>query len=256
MHPVPVKFSKWINGYEWERITIGMSGAKTFLLKGNPNYYLKIQRQHIGEPLRMEKDKLDWLQGKLEVPEVVYYEDDGEYEYLLMTELKGNDASDPIHRSNFDQVVKLLAQGLRKIHSISIDDCPFEQTLNVKLTEAHKRVEQNLVDESDFDEVRKGMKADKLFQELIDNRPHEEDLVFTHGDYCLPNIIIHQGSVSGFIDVGRAGVADRYQDLALAVRSLEYNYGKGYQFIFLKEYGLIDADDKKIYYYQLLDEFL
>ena len=44
-----------------------------------------------------------------------------------------------------------------------------------------------------------------------------------HGDYCLPNIILKEHTVSGYIDVALAGVGDRYQDLALAVRSLAYN---------------------------------
>ncbi|SDP06533.1 Phosphotransferase enzyme family protein [Paenibacillus sp. yr247] len=86
-------------------------------------------------------------------------------------------------------------------------------------------------------------------------KPITEDLVFTHGDYCLPNIIINNGKVHGFIDWGRAGVADRYQDLALAIRSIKYNFGNEYIYAFLDNYGLTELDESKVIYYQLMDEF-
>jgi aminoglycoside phosphotransferase len=80
-------------------------------------------------------------------------------------------------------------------------------------------------------------------------------LIFTHGDYCLPNIIIHEGKLNGFIDWGRAGIADKYQDIALVVRSIIRNFGKKYTNMFLDEYGLVQFDRARIEYYQLLDEF-
>ena len=41
--------------------------------------------------------------------------------------------------------------------------------------------------------------------DLLRKRHDEEDLVFTHGDYCLPNVIIDGEEVAGFVDWGRAG---------------------------------------------------
>lgn len=68
-------------------------------------------------------------------------------------------------------------------------------------------------------------------------------------------MIFHQGSFSGFVDCGRCGRADRHQDLALAHRSIESNFGSSSAEDFLKEYGLEHVDPKKLSYYRLLDEF-
>jgi aminoglycoside phosphotransferase len=80
-------------------------------------------------------------------------------------------------------------------------------------------------------------------------------LVFTHGDYCLPNIMLKDGAVSGFLDLGRAGIADRYTDLALAARSIRHNMGdERLVNLFFHAYGLGEVDWRKVDYYILLDE--
>ncbi|WP_332697075.1 APH(3') family aminoglycoside O-phosphotransferase [Halalkalibacter lacteus] len=256
MKEVPQSLARLINGYSWKQITIGHSDAKTFLLKGPVyNQYLKIQPNTSIENLNHEKEKLEWLQGKLSVPEVLYYDKDETNEYLLITEIKGINASDKSYEARLSFLMELLASGLKTVHSLNIENCPFNQKLDIKIKEARKRVENGLVDEGNFDEVRKGFKPKELFDELISKKSIIEDLVFTHGDYCLPNIIIDEGKVSGFIDWGRAGVSDRYQDLALAIRSISYNFGREHIPIFLKEYGVKELDESKIFYYQLMDEF-
>ena len=44
-----------------------------------------------------------------------------------------------------------------------------------------------------------------------------------HGDFCLPNILVKDGKVSGFIDLGDAGIGDPWRDYAWCIWSLEYN---------------------------------
>lgn len=256
MKSIPKDLEKLIDGRSWEQITIGHSDAMTFLLKGSTsNQYLKTQPVISKESLYCEKEKLEWLHGKLPVPEVLYYNKDERNEYLLMTEIKGINASDKSHETNLPSLIEQLALGLKTLHRLPIDSCPYDQTLAIKLKEAKRRVENRLVDEEDFDDVRKGMKVEELFNDLISTKPTYEDLVFTHGDYCLPNIIIDNGEVNGFIDLGRAGVADKYQDLALALRSIERNFGKEHIPLFLKTYGMTELDEAKVNYYQLMDEF-
>ena len=112
-----------------------------------------------------------------------------------------------------------------------------------------------LVDEDDFDAQRQGRSPHSLFAELLATRPDEEDLVVAHGDYCLPNVLVENGKISGFVDLGLAGVTDRYQDLALVTRSLTHNFGRGWEEKLFACYGIETPDSARIEYYRLLDEF-
>lgn len=256
MIEVPSSLAELTDGFSWEPITIGHSEAMTFLLRGShSNRYLKVQRRNSVERLFAEKEKLEWLEGKLPVPRVLFYGEDEENEYLLMSEVNGLNAADQSHHEDLPSMLQSLGAGLKSIHRVPIDDCPFDQSLGVKIEEAKNRVNQGLVDEDDFDKVREGRKTRDLFKELITKRPLHEELVFTHGDFCLPNVIVENKRVSGYIDWGRAGVADKYQDLALAIRSISSNFGKEYVCFFLEGYGITNLDETKVDYYQLMDEF-
>lgn len=78
--------------------------------------------------------------------------------------------------------------------------------------------------------------------------------MLTHGDYCFPNVVIKDWALSGFIDLGRCGVADRYHDLAQAARSVRRNLSERWVAPFFAAYGIGAPDEAKLRYYQLLDE--
>ncbi|MFZ2014334.1 MAG: phosphotransferase, partial [Nocardioides sp.] len=108
--------------------------------------------------------------------------------------------------------------------------------------------------------------ADELHHDLLERRPQAElletaDLVVCHGDACLPNFLADPETleITGMVDVGRLGVADRHLDLALAVRSIssaELNpaYGPAAAETMLAAYGRA-ADPWRLDFYRLLDEF-
>lgn len=253
---LPERLAAIAGDRSWQQITIGHSESSTFLLSGGErNLYLKTQSKRAEDRLREERDRLLWLAGKLPVPSVAAYEEDEEREWLLISEVPGVHAADPSWGGDVFALARALGEGLRRIHALAAADCPFDQRLDVKLTEAGRRTAAGLVDEADFDAIRRGQGAEALYETLLSSRPETEDVVFTHGDYCLPNVILQGGRVSGYIDWGRAGMADRYQDIALALRSLRYNFGAGHEEAFLAAYGMERADEEKVEYYQLLDEF-
>ncbi|MHA2364177.1 MAG: APH(3') family aminoglycoside O-phosphotransferase [Candidatus Hodarchaeales archaeon] len=253
----PEDLRELVKPYSLHKIQMGLSGTNTFKLIANnhPNLFLKTNPCHKGLDLFKESEKLKWLSGQLPVPEVKYYSNYNGNQVLLLSEIKGIVSFDPSLVNQRSNVVSLLAQGLKLIHSIDYSSCPFDNSLKVQLKNAKYRMDNNLVNTDDFDEKRKGMTAEQLYKDLLSTQPEDEDLVFTHGDYCLPNVLIENSQLSGFVDWGNSGISDRYQDIALGLRSLEYNFGKGWDDLFLNEYGVKDLNNDKVEFYQLLDEF-
>ena len=70
--------------------------------------------------------------------------------------------------------------------------------------------------------------------------------VLIHGDYCLPNVLVHEGRLSAVVDVGRVGLGNPETDLAAGVWTLQYNYGKGFARSFLDAYGWPPMSDDAI----------
>ncbi|MEJ6951791.1 APH(3') family aminoglycoside O-phosphotransferase [Natronospora cellulosivora (SeqCode)] len=258
LEDIPDDLNNIICDSSFQENTTGCSNSTVLHINKIKQYnsaYLKVAVYNKVENLKNEVEILKWLKGRVSVPEVYYYKEYKDKEYILMSEIKGFECSNQYYRKEPEKMVKIFAEGLKEIHKIDISECPFDQTLEKKIKKAKYNVDNGLVDEEDVQAENIGKNAKELYEMLVDRRPESEDLVFTHGDYCLPNVIINENKLSGFIDMGRAGVADRYQDLALAVRTLKSNLGSiKWSELFLKYYGLEKADYSKIDFYILLDE--
>lgn len=263
MQNLPPALKELLSGAESEEITIGRSGTDVYVFPELREYgkvYLKIAAPESGIDLEREKELLDWLNGRLPVPKVLYFEQDNGKDYLLVSEIEGVDCAVFTAQSTQDsEILNLAAQlsvCLRQIHAVSIEDCPFPQNLSVKLRHAKERIAQGWVDETDFKEEHLGKSADEIYRWLAEQNIGDEDLVFTHGDFCLPNIIINNNKINGIIDWERGGVADRYQDIALFFRSFALNTENAFDVeeVFCTHYGISRLDKEKIRFYIDLDE--
>ncbi len=253
---LPPLLAEFLSGYAFRQIHIGLSPSKVFRLDAaNKNsLYLKTSPRVPGFSLLQEKLKLEWLENRLPVPKVLRFAEDENTDYLLLSEISGKPASDDSLKKNIPRVIEQLTTGLKTIHTLPVENCPFDARLDSAIKLARERIINGLVEQEDFDEERQGRTVEDIFQELIAAKPTGEDLVFTHGDYCAPNVILKNGKLSGFVDWGNAGVADKYQDLALLSRSVSYNFGEEWSKSVFEIYG-IEPDWEKIYFYRLLDEF-
>lgn len=126
-------------------------------------------------------------------------------------------------------------------------------------------MENNLVDLDNVEPTTFGKDGFKNPAELLgwlyDHMPEEEP-VLSHGDYCLPNLFGIHDQMTGYIDLGRTGIADKWCDIAICYRSLSHNFSGRYHgasYSGYDETGLfrelgIEPDWEKLHYYILLDE--
>jgi aminoglycoside phosphotransferase len=145
---------------------------------------------------------------------------------------------------------------LKKIHSIDIGDCPLESNPDLLLKIAKQRIDLGLIDNKNFDPRWKDKTPEELFKIVEEMKPSSFDLVFTHGDYCLPNILVHKKKLSGFIDWIYGGINDRNYDIAAVTWSIGYNFGEEWVPLFLDEYGTDKIDWSKVEYFQMLNSFI
>jgi len=220
-----------------------------------PHLFLKREDAGPFAALPGEAERLKWLAASgMPCPRVVAQERYEGANWLLLDALPGSDLASATFLPNSLRV-EILASALRMLHEMDPTTCPFDETLDASLALAKRRMNSRLVDETDFDEERRGKSAAELWPYLETEQPAITDLVVTHGDASLPNFMADHGRFNGFIDCGRLGLADRYQDISRAIHSIRFNLGTAWVQPFFDLYGLSQPDTAKIQYYDVLEEF-
>ena len=259
---LPGRISKKITDLNWNSDSVGKSDSTVILFE---KMVMKIEK--ITRNSEQELILLDWLDGKLPVPKIIEAEKQDGYSFLLMSKMPGEMVCTGNSLMNMEATVMALVNGLKKMWEVNIANCPCRNTVSDKLIQAKYNIENNLVDVDDFEPETLSPEGFSSVLDLYDylyaNRP-KEDLVFAHGDFSLPNILVVGDKITGLIDWGNGGVADRWQDISLCYRGLRKKYSKyslyseneylKYKELFFKELG-IEPDEEKTRYLNLLDEF-
>lgn len=223
--------------------------------RGETVLFLKIQRPSWSPPLSSEKAAMEWFNGKLPVPEVVAYATSEDTEYLLTTAIPGESSENTSCHEDKQRLVGQLAASLRGIHGLPCEGCPADRTPAALIGRGRERIEAGIVTgQMVRDEGFEGTPTEAL-DRLEASVPSLEGPVVTHGDYCLPNVMIDDDRVSGFVDLGYAGIGDPYRDFAAARYSINRNLGENWIRPFFDAYGLTDLDENKLRWYRQIQAF-
>ena len=256
---LPEKIREALGAASVDEMRTSRRGLVTYDLRardGWPVRSLKLAPSNDPFAVLSEVDRLEWIDRRLPCPKVLASAQLPAGGHAVVLSLPpGTRASTSEHVMRAQRTVEYLAQALRFVHEIPIDNCPFSARLELRLRSIKRRITIDQYDPGTFTPPYNRYPISRLFEILQESRPTEGDDVFTHGSFGLDAALLDQTGVSGVVDWGQAGVADRYVDLAAAVRSIARTLGPEQIPLFFRCYGLEHPDPLKLDFYALLAEF-
>ncbi|MDQ1698406.1 MAG: streptomycin 3''-kinase [Frankiaceae bacterium] len=243
----------------WEPVTTGQSGAAVFRSTDGSRYLKRvgIEQQAV---LERERDRIDWARAHgVPTAEVLDWSAGADGADLVTSRIEGVSA-DRLSATSLSNAWPSIVETVRRLHALPVDKCPFTHNLRDLFAMAEDVVRRGAVNPPFLPiEIRQAPPAEilaRLAAELEHRLAQEAvDTVVCHGDLCLANIIIdpETGSVSGLIDLGRLGRADRYVDIALLLSNSRGTWSDEGQArdadaIFADGYGVtLDHDRQRFY---------
>lgn len=204
--------------------------AKTIYIDGEVRAYLKLDAQ--GKLLR-EKEMTNFLYKHGLAAKVLGYFGHNGKDYLLTEALDGEDGISAQHMQSPKKLAACMGEYLRLIHALPVEGCPYQHRTAEMLAESEANISRAYADKSIILEDI-GIASARL----TELKSCCMDEVVIHGDYCLPNIIMRDFKLQGFVDLGTGGIGDRHYDLFWGLWTLNYNFGTDkYGNCFLEAYG-------------------
>lgn len=221
--------------------TSGHSGDKTYFIDRAPGAYLKIgPKGKFGVAAMLQHY---WGNKGLSADVIAYLSEDRDY--LITSVVPGRDGIYAAHLAQPERLSRVFGESLRHLHSLPFADCPTD-LLSALLIESRSRAFQQW----HMDMLRPfigAADAHTARREIDEGEYLLQRDALLHGDYCLPNIMLDNWQLTGFIDIGEGGIGDRHYDIAWGLWTIMYNLkDAAYGEIFLDAYGRDAIDPARL----------
>lgn len=173
--------------------------------------------------LRREAAMTAWFHRLGLSAEVLLFMTEGETDYLLTRRIPGEDCLDSRYLGAPERLCDTLARLLRQLHETDPAGCPVQNR-----NESYRDAVVRSFDGSHYEpELFQGLWEFGSFAETCKAAEEGFPLLradaLLHGDYCLPNILLRDWKLAGYIDLGSGGLGDRHIDLLWGIWTLRYN---------------------------------
>ena len=216
--------------------------ARVIYIDRDGGLFLKSAPQN---SLRDEVDMTRWFGSRGLAARVLDYVSD-QRDWLLTTRVPGEDCLYAEYLSQPERLCDTLGGLLRALHDMKPTDCPAKERLTGYLAPIEANRRAGVCHRSHLGKW--GFDTPEQAWNIVCSRQHILSAdTLTHGDFCLPNIMLDDWHFTGFIDLGQSGLSDRHIDLYWCMWSLNYNLKTDrYNSRFLDAYGRDAVDAERL----------
>jgi aminoglycoside phosphotransferase len=244
-----------------EFVEIGDDDGMTLLRPATAARALLVMHQVGPGPAAVldDADRLGWLAGRSPGPAVLATgrADAGEETVVIRLATDAAPATRG-HPMGAEALIEALAGGLRSLHSLDVDQCPFDAGPDRLRQRLDDRLERGEIDVATDGPYAGRMPADlaAIFDELTVELGPIEKPVFIHGGLRADRVWFDPSGSVTFTGWRHGGVGDRHLDLAAAAALVTDVHGPALVAPLLDAYGIEEVDLRRLDAHQLLAHLL
>src|SRR4051794_20470454 len=168
---LPLEWQHVLQDAVVEPVCGGMSGAAVFRVRrvSGADEYLKLAQGPTAAALEQEIDRTRWLQlREMRVPGIRRHYQAANFAAVMLSAVPGTPLAN--WRSMPDAAITALARSLRALHGLPREECPYMETVEVRLARAKRNISRGLVDVTQFADRHAHTAPNELYRRLLATR--------------------------------------------------------------------------------------
>ncbi len=236
-----------------ERCTVGQGNYVYIVECSGTKYIFRCSPEH-----NAYDDSIYWLERlasiEIPVPKVIAKGKFGEYEYLILSYFEGKDIGlvyPQLKDSDKKEIAKEIVHIQNQVAALKLENVEPDWTWHSFVKDMLERAKERIAANGYF-EVNKVERLWELAEQLDEYFTAIKPIAYLD-DVSTKNLLIHNGRISGIVDIDWMGIGDKLTYIALTnMALLNMGYDTDYVKYILNEMQVTDLQKKAFLFYTLM----
>ena len=236
-----------------ERCTVGQGNYVYIVECENTKYVVRCSLEH-----NAYKDTIYWLEKlsaiDIPIPKVIAKGKFEEYEYLILSYFEGKDIGLVYTQLTDDdkkEIAKEIVAIQNKVATLTLENIEPNWTWRADVEYMLERAKERIAKNGYFD-VKKVDRLWELMKQFDDYFANVKPIAYLD-DVSTKNLLVHNGRISGIVDIDWMGIGDKLTYVALTnMALLNMEYDTDYVEYILEEMQINDVEKKVFSFYTLM----